>query len=69
MLFTAVRGLGTLAVLLSPVVPQATAKLWRALGGTGELTEVRIDQAWQWTGGTHVSPLDALFPRIEATVG
>jgi methionyl-tRNA synthetase len=68
-LFTAVRGLGTLAVLLSPVVPQATAKLWQALGGTGALTDQRIDRAWQWTGGTHVSPLEALFPRIEATVG
>jgi len=68
-LYTAVRGLGTLAVLLSPVVPQATAKLWQALGGSGELTDVRIDQAWQWTGGTHVSPLEALFPRIEVTVG
>ena len=67
-LFTAVRGLGTLAVLLSPVVPLATAKLWSALGGTGQVTDQRIDQAWQWTGDTHVSPLEALFPRIEATV-
>ncbi len=68
-LFTAVRGLGTLAVLLSPVVPLATARLWTSLGGTGEVTDQRIDRAWQWTGGTHVSPLEALFPRIEATVG
>jgi methionyl-tRNA synthetase len=68
-LYTAVRGLGTLAVLLSPVVPEATAKLWSALGGTGEVTGQRIDRAWEWAGGTHVSPLEALFPRIEATVG
>lgn len=68
-LFTAVRGLGTLAVLLSPVVPQATAKLWVALGGDGDVTDQRIDVAWEWTGGTHVSALEALFPRIEATVG
>ena len=68
-LHTAVRGLGTLAVLLSPVVPEATAKLWTALGGDGLVTDQRIDRAWEWTGGTHVSPLDALFPRIEATVG
>ncbi|TFC17902.1 methionine--tRNA ligase [Cryobacterium sp. MDB1-18-2] len=68
-LFTAVRGLGTLAVLLSPVVPEACAKLWSALGGEGLVTDQRIDRAWEWTGGTHVSPLEALFPRIEATVG
>jgi len=66
---TAVRGLGTLAVLLSPVVPVATEKLWAAIGGTGELSEQRIDQAWKWTGGSRVSPLEPLFPRIEATVG
>jgi methionyl-tRNA synthetase len=68
-LHTAVRGLGTLAVLLSPVVPESTAKLWSALGGDGQVTGQRIDRAWEWTGGTHVTPLDALFPRIEATVG
>lgn len=66
---TVVRGLGTLAVLLSPVVPVATSKLWTALGGTGDVTDQPIDRAWEWTGGTHVSPLEALFPRIEATVG
>jgi methionyl-tRNA synthetase len=65
---TVVRGLGTLAVLLSPVVPVATGKLWTAIGGTGDVTDQRIDRAWDWTGGTHVSPLEALFPRIEATV-
>ena len=66
---TAVQGLGTLAVLLSPVIPEATATLWTALGGAGAVTDQRIDSAWEWTGGTHVSALDALFPRIEATVG
>ncbi|WP_022886615.1 methionine--tRNA ligase [Glaciibacter superstes] len=68
-LFTAVRGLGTLAVLLSPVVPEAAAKLWTALDGTGLVGDARIDRAWEWTGGPKVAPLEALFPRIEATVG
>ncbi|KGJ72809.1 methionyl-tRNA synthetase [Cryobacterium roopkundense] len=68
-LHTAVRGLGTLTVLLSPVIPVATGKLWSALGGTGALTEQRIDRAWDWAGGTHVTPLEPLFPRIESTVG
>ncbi|WP_419819363.1 methionine--tRNA ligase [Glaciibacter flavus] len=63
-----VRGLGTLAVLLSPVVPKATAKLWEALGGEGELAAQRIDRAWEWQGGATVTPLDSpLFPRIEAS--
>jgi len=67
-LATAVRGLGTLAVLLSPVLPEATATLWAALGGNGPVSGTRIDRAWEWTGGTHVSPLEALFPRIEVPV-
>ncbi|TDW29262.1 methionine--tRNA ligase [Cryobacterium psychrophilum] len=68
-LHTAVRGLGTLAVLLSPVIPIATGKLWSALGGTGALADQRIDRAWEWTGGAQVSALEPLFPRIESTVG
>jgi methionyl-tRNA synthetase len=62
---TAVRGLGTLAVLLSPVVPEASAKLWTALSGDGAVTDQPIRSAFEWTGGDRVQPLEALFPRIE----
>jgi len=65
-LFTAVRGLGTLAVLLAPTVPDAAAKLWTALGGSGRVQEQDIRSAWEWTGGPVVTPLESpLFPRIE----
>ncbi|WP_440709790.1 methionine--tRNA ligase [Herbiconiux sp. YIM B11900] len=62
---TVVRGVGTLAVLLSPVVPEAAAKLWTALAGTGSVQDQPIRSAWEWTGGTHVAALEPLFPRIE----
>jgi methionyl-tRNA synthetase len=62
---TAVRGLGTLAVLLSPVVPEASARLWTALAGEGAVTDQPLRAAWQWRGGATVAPLEALFPRIE----
>ncbi|GAA2242829.1 methionine--tRNA ligase [Herbiconiux moechotypicola] len=62
---TAVRGIGTLAVLLSPVVPEAAAKLWTALGGAGTVQQQPIRSAWEWEGGARVEPLEALFPRIE----
>ena len=66
-LATAVRGLGTLAVLLSPVLTRATEKLWQAVGGIGALDVQQIDRAWEWKGGTAVTPLEGtLFPRIEA---
>ena len=68
-LATAVRGLGTLAVLLAPVLPDAAATLWAALGGHGSAADQRIDRASEWSGSGRVTPLDApLFPRIEVTV-
>jgi methionyl-tRNA synthetase len=74
-LYTAIEGLRALAVLLSPVIPKATEKLWTALGASetlGELTAQPLRSAGQWgqlPAGTLVGSLDALFPRIEATVG
>jgi methionyl-tRNA synthetase len=68
-LHTAVRGLGTLAVLLSPVIPIATQKLWTALGGEGDVQDVTITDAPDWVGGDRVSALEGtLFPRIEHEV-
>ncbi|QTX04097.1 methionine--tRNA ligase [Agromyces archimandritae] len=65
-LATAYRGLGTLAVLLSPVAPKATAKLWTALGAPGAVADARIDRADHAVLGERVAPLEALFPRIES---
>ena len=65
-LFTIVRGLGTLAVLLSPVIPGTAARLWIALGGAGDIADQDVRAASDWTGGPAVSPLTtSLFPRIE----
>jgi methionyl-tRNA synthetase len=65
-LYTVVRGLGTLAVLLAPVIPDAARKLWTAIGGTGDVTGQSIRAAFDWTGDPAVTPLESsLFPRIE----
>jgi methionyl-tRNA synthetase len=70
-LYTAAEGLRALAVLLSPVIPEATEKLWGALGAAaalGELTAQSIPDAGRWgqlPAGSNVGTLDALFPRIE----
>ena len=71
-LYTASEGLRSLAVLLSPVIPQATAKLWTALGaeaGLGLLAAQPIREAGDWGQlpvGSRVHAIEALFPRIEA---
>lgn len=64
-LATAVRGLGVLAVLLHPIVPKATEKLWPALGAEGGLAEQRIADALEWRTSGQVGELPALFPRVE----
>ncbi len=67
-LYTAAEGLRSLAVLLSPVIPGATAKLWTALGAKGVLDEQPIRSAGEWgqlPPGATIGTLDALFPRIE----
>ncbi|ARC56118.1 Methionine--tRNA ligase [Frondihabitans sp. 762G35] len=64
-LSTSLRGLGTLAVLLSPFIPEAAQKLWQSIG-QGELTSQPIDRAAEWSSAPTVTPLAAgLFPRIE----
>jgi len=64
-LATALRGLGTLTVLLSPFMPTATRTLWEAIG-QGELTSQPVDRAAEWSSAPTVQPLAAgLFPRIE----
>jgi methionyl-tRNA synthetase len=70
-LYTASEGLRALAVLLSPVIPEATAKLWDALGAApelGDLHEQLLTDSSRWGQlpvGSRVSALEALFPRIE----
>jgi methionyl-tRNA synthetase len=70
-LYTTAEGLRALAVLLSPVIPDATTKLWTALGassGLGELTDQSVAKAGDWgqlPAGSLVASLEALFPRIE----
>ncbi|MGO1539104.1 MAG: methionine--tRNA ligase [Leucobacter sp.] len=70
-LYTATEGLRALAELLSPVLPQATAKLWVALGAEttlGALTAQPIREAGSWgrlQPDTELQPLAVLFPRVE----
>ena len=67
-LYTAAEGLRALAVLLSPFMPQATAKLWAALGHDGRLEDQPLRSAGTWgvlVPGTSVNGLAPLFPRVE----
>jgi methionyl-tRNA synthetase len=66
-LWTAADTLRAVAVLAHPVIPNATEKLWRALGQSGSIGEQRIDEL-QWgtlRAGTKIAKAETLFPRIE----
>jgi len=71
-LYTAAEGLRALAVLLSPVIPDSTHKLWSAIGAAhelGHLTDQVIVDAGHWgqlPPASRVHSIDALFPRIES---
>ena len=73
-LYTAAEGLRALAVLLSPVMPAATEKLWIALGAAetlGRLQDQPVREAGEWgslQAGSAVSSLAPLFPRVEQSV-
>ena len=67
-LYTVAEGLRALAVLLAPVMPVATAALWKAIGAAGDLAEQPIRDAGSWgqlSPGSRVTHIEPLFPRIE----
>ena len=68
-LWTAAETLRILAILLSPFMPGACARLWTSLGQLGSPEDQRLPGAARWGGlqpGSPTSKGDSLFPRIEA---
>ena len=68
-LYTAVEGLRCLAVLLSPVMPKATGRLWDSIGSSlGALADQPLSSCETWgllKPGVKLGELEALFPRVE----
>ncbi len=68
-LYTSLEGLRCLAVLLAPVMPKATTRLWDAIGtDLGSIASQPLASAAQWgllNPGQGLSELEALFPRVE----
>jgi methionyl-tRNA synthetase len=67
-LYTCVDALRIIAVLISPVMPDAAEVLWAKLGLDGDLWDQRLPQAArpdQLPAGTVTHRGDLLFPRLE----
>ena len=68
-LYAAAEVLRILAVLISPAMPRAAARLWTQLGLEGSPDDQRLPQAAHWGGlpaGTRTRRGEALFPRLES---
>jgi len=66
-LYTAAEALRIATVLLAPVLPESTRKIWSQLGMKSPLESVRLDTL-QWGGleaGQAIGEIAAVFPRIE----
>jgi methionyl-tRNA synthetase len=68
-LYAAGETLRILAILISPVMPSAAARLWTQLGIDAPLGEQRLPEAAEWGGlapGTRTTKGEALFPRLDS---
>jgi methionyl-tRNA synthetase len=66
-LYRASEALRWLSVLLNPVMPEATVKIWRQLGLAGDPCEVN-PESLEYGGlqpGTVTAPGEIIFPRID----
>jgi methionyl-tRNA synthetase len=60
-----------MAVLLNPVMPETSQKLWDSLGAEpslGALADQRVQEAADWgrlPAGTRITKGAVLFPRLE----
>jgi methionyl-tRNA synthetase len=70
-LYNTAESLRALAVLLHPVMPEVTEKLWQSLGAQSSLGDIgkqQISKVANWgqlPAGSVVTKTDVLFPRLE----
>jgi methionyl-tRNA synthetase len=67
-LYTSAEALRIVTALLSPVIPDSTAKIWSQLGYNTPVTEVRTrDLHWgKLAAGQPLGAVSAVFPRADA---
>ena len=65
-LYTAAEALRVATVLLAPVMPEATAKIWRQLGLTSDLASQPLQKAVQTPlpTGEKIGKVEPVFPRL-----
>ena len=66
-LWTAAEGLRIVTALLAPVMPAATAQVWKRLGLTGDPAVTKLDElAWgQFPKTRRIGKIEPVFPRLD----
>ncbi len=66
-LYTAAEVLRVATALLAPVMPESTARIWRLLGMSGPLDQVRLDRLafGELPAGQQIGAVEAVFPRMD----
>jgi methionyl-tRNA synthetase len=66
-LYDAVESLRWITVLGHPVIPEATLRIWTALGQTEPLSQFRMDKlTWgELKPGTRIAKPETVFPRVD----
>jgi methionyl-tRNA synthetase len=69
-LYTAAEALRVAAVLLAPVLPHSTPKIWAQLGYAGDVHAQQVESlGWgQLAAGQMTSKPEPIFPRIDARI-
>jgi methionyl-tRNA synthetase len=67
-LYTAAEVLRIVTVLLHPILPESTLKIWKQLGCAEPLEAVQLDQLrfGQLPAGQNIGEVAAVFPRLDA---
>ncbi|HZD79482.1 MAG TPA: methionine--tRNA ligase [Actinomycetota bacterium] len=68
-LYAAAETLRILAILIQPIMPQASGRLWQQLGMAEPLDRQRLPEAAGWgllAAGTRTEKGEPLFPRLES---
>ncbi len=66
-LYTSAEALRIVTRLLSPIMPESTARIWRQLGQTTELSSLSLDSVKETTleTGEKIGKVEPVFPRME----
>src|SRR6266705_567031 len=63
-MYTAYQALREIVILAHPILPDATKRIWKQIGQTGDLGSVDIHLDWHAIASFRIGKIETTFPRI-----